>query len=291
MLHLFLSYAHEDAARARELSAHLRRPEIEPWMDDELKLAGVWNDEIDERIKACDLFMPLLSRATQAGGDDRFFRREWQLASNAERLFLPVCLDECELPPSLSKDLKARIEGRQWAKLVPSYEEGLRRILRFLHEKKRTGVFEETFSCLGPDNVGWRLGGWRLDDADSTGGNSRSIFGTARLSTAQLLPQTVRQIAGITIELPAGPLMLRYRRRLRLSAPVGGEAGFRLAIDGEVVDTASHADPAEDEWTTRSVPVPDRGARRAALEFSVNASSTLNYFPSAEAWVDDLRLA
>jgi hypothetical protein len=34
-----------------------------------------------------------------------------------------------------------------------------------------------------------------------------------------------------------------------------------------------------------------RGARRAALEFSVNASSTLNYFPSAEAWVDDLRLA
>jgi hypothetical protein len=27
-------------------------------MDDELKLAGVWNDEIDERIKACDLFMP-----------------------------------------------------------------------------------------------------------------------------------------------------------------------------------------------------------------------------------------
>jgi hypothetical protein len=38
-------------------------------------------------------------------------------------------------------------------------------------------------------------------------------------------------------------------------------------------------------------PVPDRGARRAALEFSVNASSTLNYFPSTEAWVDDLRLA
>jgi hypothetical protein len=59
--------------------------------------------------------------------------------------------------------------------------------------------------------------------------------------------------------------MLRYRRRLRLSAPAGGEAGFRLAINGELVDTASHTDPAEEEWTTRSVPVPDRGAREQRL--------------------------
>jgi hypothetical protein len=36
---------------------------------------------------------------------------------------------------------------------------------------------------------------------------------------------------------------------------------------------------------------PDRGARRAALEFRITASSNLNYFPSAEAWVDDVRVA
>ena len=95
----------------------------------------------------------------------------------------------------------------------------------------------------------------------------------------------------IDIDLPGRPLLLRYRRRLRLTAPVGGEAGFRVAVDGEVVDTASHTGPVEDEWTTRSVSVPDRGARRARLEVTVAASCALNYFPSAEAWVDDVRVA
>jgi hypothetical protein len=291
LLRLFLSYAHQDAAGVRKLSSDLRRPDIEPWMDDELKLAGVWNDEINERIKGCDFFVPLLSRATQEGGDDRFFRREWQLAFDAKRPFLTVYLEQCELPLSVSMDLKAEMKDRQWAELFLSYEEGLRQILRFLHEKKRTGVFEESFSCLGPDNIGWRLGSWQLDEADITGGNSRSLRGIARLSNTALLPQAMRQTAAITIELPGRPLQLRYRRRLRLSAPVGGEATFRVAIDGEITDTASHSDPAEDEWTTRSVPVPDRGARRVALELTVTASSNLNYFPSGEAWVDDLRIA
>ena len=293
MLQLFLCYAKQDATRVRQLSAELRRPDIAPWMDDELKLAGIWNDEINERIKACDFFVPLLSRATQEGADDRFFRKEWQLALDAQRTFLSIYLEQCELPLSVSEDLRAEIRNRQWAELFPSREDGLRRILRILHEKKRTGVFEESFSCLGPDNTGWQLSGWQLDEADSTGVNSRSLRGVARLSNAALLPQAVRQTAAITIGLPGRPLMLRYRRRFRLSVPVpfGSEASFRVAIDGEVVDTASHSDPAEDEWTIRSVPVPDRGARRAALEFTVTASSSLNLLPSGEAWVDDLRIA
>ena len=36
---------------------------------------------------------------------------------------------------------------------------------------------------------------------------------------------------------------------------------------------------------------PDRGERRARLELMVSASGNMNYFPSAEAWVDDLRIA
>jgi hypothetical protein len=299
LLQLFLSYAHQDAALVRQLSTDLRRSDIEPWMDDQLKLAGIWNDEIEERIKGCGFFVPILSHATQEGTDQRFFRREWQLAVEASRPFLPVFLQECQRPASLSNNLAAEIDRHQWAKLFPSYEEGLRRILLFLHEKKRTGIFEESFSCLGPDNPGWRLSGWEIDAADSTGENSRSLHGIARPSTAELLPptwprhadKTTRHTAAITIELPDREVILRYRRRLRLSAPLGGDAVFRIAIDGETIDTASLKDPAEDEWTTRSVPVPNRGARRAALEFTVIASYTMNYFPFAEAWIDDVRIA
>jgi hypothetical protein len=77
---LFLSYASEDADRARRLTADLRRPGIDVWMDDELKLAGLWNKEIESRIPACDPFVLLLSRATQESKPERFFRREWGLA-------------------------------------------------------------------------------------------------------------------------------------------------------------------------------------------------------------------
>lgn len=292
-LALFLSYASQDAERVRRFAGDLRRPRIEPWMDDELKLAGRWNDEIDDRIATCDLCVALMSRATQEGNAKRFFRKEWRLAHKAQRRFLPVRLEECRLPASLPKALAAAIESHQREDLFPSslYEEGLRRILRFLHDEKRTGVFEETFSCLGPDNAGWRLGGWQLDEADSTGENSRSIRAVARLATTQLLPQATRQTAAIDIDLPGQPLLLRYRRRLQLSASIGGEAGFRVTIDGEVVDTASQADAAENDWAIRSVPIPDRGARRATLELTVTASGTLNYFPSAEVWIDDLRIA
>src|SRR3954467_9641376 len=72
VLKLFLSYASEDVERVRWLAAALRRPGIEVWMDDELKLAGRFNDEIQERIATCDLFLPLLSKATQMGDAKRF---------------------------------------------------------------------------------------------------------------------------------------------------------------------------------------------------------------------------
>ena len=47
----------------------------------------------------------------------------------------------------------------------------------------------------------------------------------------------------------------------------------------------------EDDWSTHAVPIPDQGERRAILELTVSASGEMNYFPSAEAWVDDLRIA
>ena len=291
MLKVFISYASEDHERVRKLAADLRRPGIDTWMDDELKLAGRWNDEIEERIPGSDLFVLVLSRATLSGNAQRFFRKEWELAFQSQRRVLPVRLDACELPASLPADRAAAIGALQREDLFPSYEEGLRRILRLLFEMKRSGIFEETFSCLGPDNPAWRLHGWQMDDADSTGENSQSIHAAARLSPMRPLPQTSSESASIDVDLPGGPLMFRYRRRIALSAQLGGVASFQVAVDGEVVDKATHENPPEDEWTTRSVPIPHRGERRARLELTVSATGQMNYFPSAEAWVDDLRIA
>jgi TIR domain len=72
-------------------------------MDYQLKLAGIWNDEIDERVKTCAFFIPILSKATQDGAGCRFFRKEWQIALDARRTFLPVRLEECALPAALAE--------------------------------------------------------------------------------------------------------------------------------------------------------------------------------------------
>src|SRR6266852_9434287 len=66
LLHLFLSYANQDAARVRQISTDLRRPDIEPWMDDELKPAEPWNVGIEEEDKSLRFFraVPLSGDAT-----------------------------------------------------------------------------------------------------------------------------------------------------------------------------------------------------------------------------------
>ena len=64
MLKLFVSYASQNPERARRFTADLGRPGIDAWMDDELKLAGLRNEEIESRIPASDIFVLLLSRAT-----------------------------------------------------------------------------------------------------------------------------------------------------------------------------------------------------------------------------------
>jgi hypothetical protein len=72
------------------------------------------------------------------------------------------------------------------------------------------------------------------------------------------LPQRAKQTAAIDVDLPDGPLHLRYRRRLRLSAPLGGEATFQVVVDGEVLDKASSADSDEDDWVSSSCQPPSR---------------------------------
>src|SRR5262249_22478689 len=141
MLQLFLSYAHQDAERVRTFATDLRRPGIEPWMDYELKLAGRWNDEIEGRIAGSNLVLLIMSRATEAGSPERFFRKEWDHAFRLKRRILPIRLEECLLPATLAPEISTAIDSVQRADLFPSYEEGLRRILRFLYETMRTGFF------------------------------------------------------------------------------------------------------------------------------------------------------
>jgi TIR domain len=242
MLKVFISYASEDYPVAKRLRTALQRRGIDPWLDDELRPGGKWNDDITGEIAASTHFVALISAHSLR--DDRFVRREWDQALAQNKPFIPVRLEECALPDIL--------KAKQWEDLFPE-DSGTVRLLRFFHQEKWRGVFEESFSCDGPDNADWELQGWELDASDHTGGQSQSLHGRAGLSAGALLPQTVTRTAAIAIQIGRGRT-LSYYGRLKLSAFLG-EAGFSVLVDDQPVDEQSAAVD-QDGWEARRVKLP-----------------------------------
>jgi TIR domain len=77
---VFLSYASEDAEAARRICDALRAAGIEVWFDQsELRGGDVWDAAIRRQIKACTLFIPVISANTHSR-EEGYFRLEWKLA-------------------------------------------------------------------------------------------------------------------------------------------------------------------------------------------------------------------
>jgi TIR domain len=64
---VFLSYASEDADAAKQICASLRAAGVEVWFDQsELRGGDAWDAAIRQQIKACALFIPIISKNTHA---------------------------------------------------------------------------------------------------------------------------------------------------------------------------------------------------------------------------------
>ncbi len=136
---VFLSYASEDTLAAQRICAALRAADIEVWFDkSELRGGDAWDAAIRQQIKACSLFLPVISHNTQARGEG-YFRLEWKLAVDRSHLMaadqaflLPVVIDD-------TADRTARVPDRfrevQWTRLPsgetpPTFAERIERLLR-----------------------------------------------------------------------------------------------------------------------------------------------------------------
>lgn len=122
---IFISYAHEDAAPARALADALRETGLEVWFDqNELRGGDQWDTKIRVQIKSCGLFIPLISRTTQAR-DEAYFRLEWKLADDRSHLMapgkvfiVPVVIDDtaeynASVPESFSRAQWTRLPDGQ----------------------------------------------------------------------------------------------------------------------------------------------------------------------------------
>jgi adenylate cyclase len=135
---VFLRYASEDAEPAARICACLHAAGIEVWYDkSELRGGDAWDAAIRQHIKACALFIPVISSNSQARSEG-YFRLEWKLAVDRSHLMaqdkaflLPVVIDD-------TSDREARVPDRfrelQWTRLPDgvtprAFAERVRRLL------------------------------------------------------------------------------------------------------------------------------------------------------------------
>ena len=118
---VFLSYASQDAPAAEQLCQALRAAGVEVWFDrSELRGGDAWDTSIRKQIKACALFIPVISRNTH-DRDEGYFRLEWKLAVDRSHLMaagrpflLPVVIDETR---DDDEQVPERFREVQWTRL------------------------------------------------------------------------------------------------------------------------------------------------------------------------------
>ena len=98
---IFVSYASEDRRSALQLADSLAAAGLDVWVDRRLMPGDDYQSVIEQHIRECCAFIPVLSRNTQRD-DERWFRREWrQACDRAQRYFgmdrgflFPVVVDD-----------------------------------------------------------------------------------------------------------------------------------------------------------------------------------------------------
>ncbi len=143
---VFLSYAHEDAVAVQRLAETLRAANIEVWFDQSELVGGdLWDQKIRAQIKACALFVPVISAATQARREG-YFRVEWKLAAQRTRaladgtpFLLPVAIDATRDAEALAPEEFREV---QWTRLPggQATETFVQRVLEFAAKEGRGAV-------------------------------------------------------------------------------------------------------------------------------------------------------
>ncbi|HEY5078374.1 MAG TPA: TIR domain-containing protein [Opitutaceae bacterium] len=118
---VFLSYAREDAEAARRIADALRAFGQEVWLDQsELRGGDTWDAKIRGQIRACALFMPVISANTQERAEG-YFRREWKLGverthdmASGVAFVVPVVVDDTKESDAMVPDEFLRF---QWVRL------------------------------------------------------------------------------------------------------------------------------------------------------------------------------
>ena len=95
----FFSYSRKDKLRIRDLSVFLKREELQPWIDNQLRLGEIWQEELKNKIEYCKLFVIFVSENSR---NSRFVKWEIDKAIQLNKSVLAIKYNaEDELPGDL----------------------------------------------------------------------------------------------------------------------------------------------------------------------------------------------
>jgi hypothetical protein len=149
---IFISYSRTDIDAARKLNDELTRIAGNDiaWFDkDKVKPGDEWPRLLKEAIRACDLFMPVISRSAE-GRTEAEFIDEWRTASerwrriDGKKFVIPVCVDAGANESTIANYTRAQtFFGKAdfgfapGGALTPTLEDTLVRELRALRKPHR----------------------------------------------------------------------------------------------------------------------------------------------------------
>jgi hypothetical protein len=143
---VFLSYASQDLPAVQRLADCLTAAGVQVWFDKrQLEAGDLYDAKIRRNIKACSLFVPVVSASTQERLEG-YFRLEWRLA--AERamqiadtvpFILPITIDDTDPQEALVPEAFQR---SQWSPLpageiAPGFAARLIKLVRDYHKRTR----------------------------------------------------------------------------------------------------------------------------------------------------------
>jgi TolB-like protein len=100
---VFISYSREDQQQVVKMVEYLRGQGISVWMDEtDIHGATIWTKEIVEAIRASSLF--ILAISAHSTGSKNVVK-ELALASEREKIILPIYLEQCEIPETMEYQL------------------------------------------------------------------------------------------------------------------------------------------------------------------------------------------
>lgn len=133
---VFLAYAVEDLPFAGKLFEALAKHGFEPWLDKRKLLPGQnWPRAIERAIEASSFFVACMSHrsVTKRGRFHADMRYALDCASMqplGETYFIPVRLDDCEVPAEIQRSF-------QYLDLYPDWGKGVQHLIDVMRQQER----------------------------------------------------------------------------------------------------------------------------------------------------------